>query len=123
MKILVDMNLSPLWAEAMKRSGIEAVHWTSVGKPNALDTEIMAYARDNDYIVLTRDLDFGTILAETRGKKPSVIQIRAKDARPDVLQSLLIQTVKDRGFELEEGAIVTVDAHKIRLSILPFTAK
>jgi predicted nuclease of predicted toxin-antitoxin system len=123
MKILVDMNLTPLLAEALKRGGVEAVHWASVGAPDALDTAIMAYARENDYIVLTRDLDFGTILAETRCKKPSVIQIRARDARPDVLLDILVQTMNRMKLDLEQGAIVIVDAHKTRLRILPFTPR
>jgi predicted nuclease of predicted toxin-antitoxin system len=123
MKILVDMNLTPLWAEALKRGGVEAIHWSSVGTPDTLDTDIMAYARENDYIVLTRDLDFGTILAGTRSKKPSVIQIRAQDARPDALCTLLVQTMKRMRLELEQGAIVTVDIHKTRLRVLPFTMK
>jgi hypothetical protein len=31
---------------------------------------------------LTHDLDFSAILAATKGKKPSVIQIRARTASP-----------------------------------------
>jgi predicted nuclease of predicted toxin-antitoxin system len=37
----------------------------------------MAYALANNFVVLTHDLDFGTILAATQGNKPSVVQIRA----------------------------------------------
>jgi predicted nuclease of predicted toxin-antitoxin system len=36
----------------------------------------MAYTAARGYIVLTHDLDFGAILAVTRGEKPSVAQIR-----------------------------------------------
>ncbi len=45
----------------------------------------MDYARANDYIVLTHDLDFGTILAATRGTGPSVVQIRNQDVSPDII--------------------------------------
>jgi predicted nuclease of predicted toxin-antitoxin system len=43
MKLLVDMNLSPRWVDLLTRSQFEAVHWSSVGSPHALDQEIMAY--------------------------------------------------------------------------------
>lgn len=45
----------------------------------------MAYAKANEYIVLTHDLDFSTILAATHGEKPSVVQIRANDVNPGVI--------------------------------------
>lgn len=49
MKILIDMNLSPGWTQVLTAENIEAVHWSSVGKPNAPDEEIMQYARENGY--------------------------------------------------------------------------
>lgn len=47
----------------------------------------MAYARSNNYVVLTHDLDFGAILAATHGEKPSVVQIRAEDVSPKSLEN------------------------------------
>jgi predicted nuclease of predicted toxin-antitoxin system len=35
-------------------------------------------------IVLTNDLDFGSILAATNGEKPSVVQVRPAELRPEV---------------------------------------
>ena len=61
MRLLVDMNLSPRWVGVLAGAGIEAVHWSTLGANNASDSEIMAYARANDSIVLTHDLDFGAI--------------------------------------------------------------
>ena len=58
MKLLVDMNLSPRWVGVLVTSGIEATHWSTLGANNAPDSEIMAYARANDYVVLTHDLDY-----------------------------------------------------------------
>ena len=51
MKILIDMNLSPRWVDFFSEYGIEALHWTTVGEADALDTEIMAYARQSNYII------------------------------------------------------------------------
>jgi len=44
MKLLVDMNLSPRWISFLADTGIEAVHWSTLGANNAPDSEIMAYA-------------------------------------------------------------------------------
>src|SRR5438105_2170482 len=47
MKLLIDMNLSPLWVEFLARSGFDSIHWSSVGQASAPDTEIMDYATNN----------------------------------------------------------------------------
>jgi predicted nuclease of predicted toxin-antitoxin system len=65
MKLLIDMNLSPRWVASLNQAGWEAVHWSSVGKGNELDSEIMRYAAEQNYVVLTHDLDFSAILAAT----------------------------------------------------------
>src|SRR5260370_5373001 len=85
MKLLIDMNLSPRWIPLLRDAGWEAVHWSDVGKAEAGDAEIMAYAAAHDYVVVTHDLDFGAILAVTHGKKPSVAQIRSGDVSPKVI--------------------------------------
>ena len=51
MKILIDMNLSPDWVAAFTANSIESIHWSTIGKANAKDTEIAEYARSNGYIV------------------------------------------------------------------------
>ncbi|MFN2376928.1 MAG: DUF5615 family PIN-like protein [Candidatus Binatia bacterium] len=40
MKILLDKNLSPAWVGFLVAEGIEAVHWSVVGPPNATDREL-----------------------------------------------------------------------------------
>jgi predicted nuclease of predicted toxin-antitoxin system len=36
MKILIDMNLSPLWVRFLVTDGIEAVHWSAIGEVSIL---------------------------------------------------------------------------------------
>lgn len=79
MHFLIDMNLSPKWTSFLERYGFAAVHWSHLGAPNASDPEIMVYAKANGFVLLTNDLDFGSILAATGGDAPSVVQIRADD--------------------------------------------
>ncbi len=74
MKLLVDMNLSPHWVDRLNAAGLPAVHWSGIGRMDAPDVEIMAYAAKYDYVVLTHDLDFSAMLAATQGTKPSVVQ-------------------------------------------------
>ena len=119
MKLLVDMNLSPRWIGLMATAGIEAAHWSAVGRHNAPDTEIMAFAFANDYVVLTHDLDFSAILAATHGEKPSVVQIRAEDVSPDVIGTRVIAALRQMATELEAGALLTIDPNRTRMRLLP----
>ncbi|MCL1892632.1 MAG: DUF5615 family PIN-like protein [Holophagaceae bacterium] len=119
MRILIDMNLSPRWADVFSKHNIEALHWSSIGAADAPDTEIMAYAKVNDFVVFTHDLDFSTILAITHNEKPSVIQIRTGDISPAVAAPLVINVLRVAEDEIERGALITVDLKKYRLRILP----
>lgn len=123
MKLLIDMNLSPRWSEMLATAGIEASHWSALGAKNAPDSEIMRYARENDYVVLTHDLDFSAILAATHGEKPSVVQIRTDDVNPDVIGKQIIAALHQMTLELEAGALLTVDTNRTRLRVLPLQLK
>jgi len=123
MKLLVDMNLSPRWIEVLTCAGVQAVHWSTLGAKDAPDSEIMPYAGANDYVVITHDLDFGSILAATHGEKPSVVQIRAEDVSPEAIALQVIAALKQMESDLEEGALLTVDPDRTRLRLLPLRPK
>ena len=117
MKVIIDVNLAVRWGSMLSDRGIEAVHFGAV---NAQDIEIMSYAKQNDYSVLTNDLDFSTILVTTRASGPSVIQIRAEDTRPEALIDRVAETFIKFSDTIEQGTIITIDPNKTRLHILPF---
>ena len=119
MKILIDMNLSPDWAAVLEAENIEAAHWSSIGKPDAPDEEIMRYARENGYVVFTHDLDFGATLALTQAESPSVLQIRAQDILPISVGNIVITILQKYKNELEQGALIVFDKAKERVRLLP----
>lgn len=119
MKLVIDMNLPPSWVEFLSEHGTEAVHWSSVGDIRAADSEIMAWALENDYAVFTHDLDFTTLLAVTGASGPSVIQLRSQDVLPDGVGSQLVSVLGAHSTVLENGAIVTVDLVSSRVRLLP----
>lgn len=119
MKFLVDMNLSPRWVDALASEGFQAAHWSTLGKANAADVDIMAFARTHGYIVLTHDLDFSAILAATQGLKPSVIQIRAEQTGPEFIAARIIAAITAMSDELEQGALLSVEPDRGRIRTLP----
>ena len=119
MKILIDMNLSPVWSEVFAKYGWSAVHWSAIGDPRATDRAICAWARDNGYVVFTHDLDFGAILAATQAESPSVIQVRAQDVLPDTLENAIVAALRQFESLLESGALIVVNETRSRVRVLP----
>jgi predicted nuclease of predicted toxin-antitoxin system len=117
------MNLPPRWVQVFIDAGWKADHWFQLGSATASDREIMACAKDNDYIVFTHDLDFSALLAATKGEGPSVIQIRTQNILPEAIGDLVINAVKRYQTELEKGAIITVDTNRARVRILPLVIR
>jgi predicted nuclease of predicted toxin-antitoxin system len=123
MNILVDMNLSPRWTGLLKDSGFEALHWSAVGRANAPDPEIMAYAAAHNYVVLTHDLDFSAILAATQGAKPSVVQIRSGDLSPAAVGRNVVLALRRMEIELQAGALLSIDPKGTRVRLLPLGSR
>ena len=118
-RLVIDLSLSPIWVDVFAGHGWPAVHWSTVGDPRAKDRALMAWARENGYVVFTHDLDFGTLLALTRDSGPSVIQVRTHDVLPAHLEQLVITATRTYDPQLHQGAIVTVDESRSRVRILP----
>ena len=119
MKLLLDMNIPPRWVDFLKVNGVEALHWLECGAPNAPDSEIMAYARKNCFIVFTHDLDFSALLANSQYNKPSVIQLRANDISPEAVGNVIITAIRQMQSMLEAGALLTIDPKRSRIRLLP----
>jgi predicted nuclease of predicted toxin-antitoxin system len=119
MKLLIDMNLSPRWAEFLSKAGFAAAHWSDLGDPSASDPELMQFAKAGGYVIVTHDLDFGTILAATAGDSPSVVQIRADNLSISSIGAQIIAGLMQMQVELAEGALVTIEPDKVRLTVLP----
>ncbi len=118
MKILIDMNLSPDWVAVFERYNISAVHWSTVGNPREKDSIIMEWARTNEYIVFTHDLDFGSLLAATGADTPSVIQVRTQDILPNSIEQIVISALNQFESSLETNTVQLVPQH---LSEIPPT--
>jgi predicted nuclease of predicted toxin-antitoxin system len=119
MRVVVDMNLSPSWARFLQSNGIDAAHWSGIGPVDALDELIMRHAVDQQAVVLTNDLDFGSILAATGGKAPSVVQIRAADLRVEAIGKQVVAALLQSEELLAAGALLTVEPARARIIVLP----
>ena len=73
--LLFDQNISPHLVNSLADIYPNSVHASAIGMGSALDVEIWQYARDNDYMIVTKDADFGE-LGVIKGFPPKIIWIR-----------------------------------------------
>lgn len=119
MKFLIDMGLPPEWRETFENNGFEARHWSEIGNPKAKDREILAWAREHEFIVFTHDLDFGHLLALTHAAGPSVIQVRSEDVLPASIGQVVLRALSQHQDLLKSGALVVIEPANFRIRILP----
>lgn len=119
MKLLVDMCLPPDLAVGLVTDGHEAVHWSRIGDPKALDTEITEWARLNGYTIITHDLDFGDLLYASKERSPSVVIVREKDTDAEQLLEPVLRVLAQFELELHAGALIAMTKNMARVRKLP----
>lgn len=122
MRLLLDMNISPAWVPVLREAGHEALHWSGQGAADAADDTIMAFARDGNYVVFTHDLDFGTLLAMSGARKPSILQLRSADLRPQTHKETVLRVLQLAEADFDRGVIAVLEGKRLRLRRLPLGA-
>jgi len=118
-KLLVDMNFGPAWTARLRAHGLDAVHWTEFGDPQAADDVIVSLAKRRGYVVVTRDLDPARIVTLSGDDAPSVIQIRHANTMLESLPSRIAVAARAHAAELIRGAILVLDARTGRVRVRP----
>jgi len=118
---LANMNISPVTVEALRNQGWDIIRVSEVMDERSKDIDVLAYAQEQNRVVITQDLDFSQILALRGYAKPSLINLRFENARPDFVAAHIhiIDVVSTMEKELEEGVVVTVDEASARYKNLP----
>ena len=120
MKFLIDNNLSPLLADALKAAGHDAVHLRDLRMQAATDHVVLEHAKADERILVSADTDFGGLLARSGASTPSVILIRRLSGRRAAEQAALILANLDQVAEdLTAGAIVVLHEDSLRVRRLP----
>jgi predicted nuclease of predicted toxin-antitoxin system len=120
MKLLVDANLSPTVARALRVAGYDATHVGEVSLLTASDIEISAFAVSSGAVIVSADSDFATLLALSGASAPSLVLLRSSDHLPPPMQaSVLLANLSGVVADLKLGAVVTIARGHVRVRTLP----
>ena len=119
MRFLADMGVSSGVVEWLRNHGHDAKHLREEGLHRMPNGEIFTKAIRENRIIITFDLDFGEIVALSKGKKVSVILFRLHNTRTSHLIQRLSTVLKETAKALEEGAVVVVEESRHRVRCLP----
>jgi predicted nuclease of predicted toxin-antitoxin system len=88
MKLLFDHNLSPRLVDRLNDLYPNSNHLFNLGLDAVEDTIVWQYARDNKFIIVTKDSDFSELIL-LRGFPPKVIWIRIGNCTTNDVEDLI----------------------------------
>ena len=82
----------------------------------AIDREVLAFALDEQRIVVSADTDFGELLARSNASGPSIVLFRRQGQRSaSEVAALLLANLGALIDDLATGAVVVFDADRVRV--------
>jgi predicted nuclease of predicted toxin-antitoxin system len=105
MKLLFDQNLSPNLATRLSDAFPGSAHVYPLGLHQASDQQIWEYAKENEYLIVTKDADFSELVV-LKGFPPKVLWIRLGNCTTSQIEGLLrhhSERIKHFSEEAETG--------------------
>ncbi len=118
-RLLADVHISPKTVADLQKQGYEIMRSSEFLPANAPDINILEFARTQNWVVLTQDLDFSMLVALSRYSQPSLITLRLSSAKPDIVTQKLLDVLPQIEEALQEGSAITIQDESIRIRKLP----
>ena len=119
MKFLLDVNIDATRVEMLRRFGVDAIHWSSIGRTVDVDDVIVRWVRTHRHVLVTQDKGIATELIRSGADSPSMILVRhAIDLGPGLMLRIA-GVARDHEADLERGAVVVLDARTLRVRVHP----
>lgn len=119
MRFLADMGVNIRVVEWPCKNGHDAKHLREEGLQRMPNGEIFTKAARESRIIITFDLDFGEIVALSKGRRTSVIIFRLHNTRTSHLIHRLSTVLKDTDNALERGVVVIIEESRHRVRDTP----
>lgn len=118
-KFLADMNISPQTVKFLKQQGWDIIRVSDVLPMAASDIEILNFARQDNRVIITYDLDFSMLVALSGNNQPSLITLRVSSTNPIVITQKILEIIPQVETELQAGCAITINDDNLRIRKLP----
>jgi predicted nuclease of predicted toxin-antitoxin system len=106
-------------ASWLNSQGHEATHLRDEGLQRLPNGEIFDKAIAESRVIVTFDLDFGEIVALSKGRKTGVILFRLRNTRTSFVIQRLSDVISECADSLARGAIVIIEETRHRVREFP----
>jgi predicted nuclease of predicted toxin-antitoxin system len=108
-KLLFDENLSPSLVRRLADIFPESAHVHELGLGSADDNAISTFAREHDYVVVTKDADFRALRLTFGSNASRVVWIRSGNGSTKAIEQALRSRVQAiRAMAADETGIVDI---------------
>ena len=118
-KFLADMGISMRVVEMLREKKHDVVHLREEKLHKLPYTEVFKKAVDEDRTILTFDLDFGEIVALSKGSLVSIILFRLHNTNTPFVLKRLEQLLDESIDNLVKGTVIIVEDTRYRVRRLP----
>ena len=122
MRLLADLHISPRTVEYLQSLGHDVVRVSQVLLPTSSDHQIIAYAVSDRRAILTQDLDFSAEIAVSGQAFPSLVLLRLSSSRIETVNAVLSDVLPTLEQDVKDGALITVEDHRLRRRRLPLSS-
>jgi predicted nuclease of predicted toxin-antitoxin system len=111
-KLLIDQNLSYKLVQRLRDHYPDSAHVRALGLHESSDETIWRYARDHDFIIVSKDTDM-LDLCVLRGAPPKLIWLRIENCSTNVVEDVLLRN-------WQSVAALADDPSRVYLSLFRF---
>ncbi len=113
MNFLADENIARVIITRLRADGhhVERMAEVGMGSP---DTDVLAFANQQNAVILTEDKDFGDLVVRDRMQAVGVILIRLDGFSPVERAEIIARVVQEHQNELS-GAFTVIKPHIVRI--------
>ena len=122
MKFLLNMNVPMGLGKLLATRGHDYRHVRDIGMARADDAQIVQAARRNQEVIVTHDLDYGSLLAFSGEATPSVVIFRLRNIHSRNLFSRIMSAWAEIEYPLSQGSIVVLEDASFRIRSLPIAS-
>lgn len=122
MRLIADLHIAPRTVDYLKTHGHDVLRVPEVLPATAPDTQIIEYALQDRRTILTQDLDFSAEIALSGRTYPSVILLRLSSSHIESVNMVLMRVLSRLEQDVLDGALITIEDHRVRRRRLPLSA-